>query len=100
MILIRKALIVLRSPEIRQYVTVAPARCAAQAFPFVVVCWHATRIDLGVDRRAATDHLRLREAQHAVLQMLLRHGIPAPRSDAFGHLRETSGHVEKRVPVA
>src|SRR5436190_100104 len=79
---------------------VVPALAAVFAGPGVVVGGVTAGVDLRVDGGAATDHLGLGVAQHAVVHVLLRHGLPAPTGDAFGHLGEARRHVEQRAAVA
>ena len=99
MVLAGEPLIVLGALEVGQDLAIAPAGAALLVGPGVVVGGIAAGVDLGVDRGAAADHLGLGVPEHPVVQMLLRHGRPAPAGDALGHLGEAGGHVEERVPV-
>ena len=94
------ALVVLGTLEVGQHVAIAPAGKALLLLPGVVVARVAARVDLGIDRRSAADHLGLRVAEDAVLHVLLRHGRPAPGRDALGHLGEARRHMDQRMPVA
>ena len=95
-----EALVVLGALEIGQDLLVAPARAAGLRRPGVVVLGVAARVELRVDRRAAADDLGLGVPDDAAVEMLLRHGAPAPARDALGHLGEAGRHLEQRIGVA
>src|SRR5581483_3186995 len=93
------ARVVLGALEVRQHVLVTPAHRGFVAHPFVIVGRMPSRVDLRVDRRAAADHLGLREAQDPALQVLLWDRVPAPGGDALGHFGEAGWHMKQRVRV-
>ena len=93
-------LIVLGAFEIGQDLAVGPAGATGFADPGIVVLGVAAGIELGVDRRAAADHLGLREPDLAPAPMLLRNRAPAPARHALRHLGEAGGHAEQRIRIA
>ena len=71
------ALVVLCRLEHGQHVGPAPAGVALGG-PGVVVLGHAARIDHGVDRAGAAQHLAARLVATAAVQARLRHGLKGP----------------------
>ena len=90
--------VVLRLPEIRKDVLMAPTR-AARLSPLVKVEGISPGIDLGIDGGSSAQHPCLSEPDDHVLHVPLRNGVPTPTADALGHLRETGGYAIEGMPI-
>ncbi|MPM46826.1 hypothetical protein SDC9_93533 [bioreactor metagenome] len=97
--IIGAALVVLGALEIRQHIGPAPTRIALLG-PVVVVLGLAARIDHGVDRAGAAQHLAARLVAPASAQARLRRGgeLPVVRA-GLGHGRQPRRAMDEHAAV-
>ena len=73
---------------------------AQDLVPVVIVGGAAADIDLRVHRRAAAEHIALRDVVRAAVEMRLRHGrVVLHVLAAVDHLEDAGRHVEQRMVV-
>ena len=101
---ILQAVVAFHAAKMRQHILPAPAwiiiAAAQQIVPLVIIRGPPAHIDLGIHRRAATQHIALRNVVHAAIEMVLRHRLViAHELRAIDHLEDARRHVEQRMPV-
>ena len=94
--LVKQPIVALHAAKVRQHIRPCPARIvvlsAQRILPLLIVGGPAAHIDLRVHRRAAAQHVALRDIVRAPVQMLLRHGLVVPHEfAAVDHLKMPGG---------